>query len=919
MATKSEEVPILGDGIDENGPIDGSFALNMLMQQKKWQVRKGFGQIGQYSSSFGNPMAATRPGTTDPLTWGYRAHLGSRLIKTNFNHEQIVSAWVSFSHTENLDRNQSLFFIYTITIDDLTTGDRWEEALYPHTAEREGGSSPNYYGQLTDNPNMPFWHGNYETSAIPVVAGMSTTSADRQSWVSALADTEGIMVPFFFEEFRDHLFFGSKNAGAWIYSPAHYRRSEYESNRPKGVNKVYEQEWVEPYSESSLIKQARFVDGLHFEAYSYFDHTVMGSIGTAVRVNSRMVYGSRRQIFISDGGFPCSVMRPNTFSVDSEHEITALAELNNQLYIFTESETYVYRFPQGVGQIVAGGSLSKISDNIGCINGESIAKAEGSLIWVDKNGIYATQGGMNIAPLSDNVDNLFKEMLANPLNSYYPQSGATSATKVQPRSFTKLDKNNLHLCYCPHMQALFVVMPSTNQALCMTNNQWSLWTSESIVNYEGGTSVVEATQNLNNPWFVASSDSLYCVGSTDVQFLDDGSLGPEDVYVSSYYLMKYGRGGAIDRSIQDEDYRIPTGYWQVSATAGTISGQTYLGRPFKIQPGTTLNFHGTVTEAQEIYAIPIEVVPPSVAGGFDRFQLSFTYDNGNWAPIQNPGVGNELSVMIPSERLTFAALTSVTSTAANTITIDMNGTTAGKKIGLIPGRRNKVIYVVMQRTDLTNSLSGMKIQTPANPTLVNGATTYTLGGYTWYRYFLGSNDKRKDDSVAQPVDWAYKSGHIGMNQPVNVKTRGLYVRMLSHGPGAKPDYLVPDWMFGLFNTVAAADRKGWMSQTIDFTANPPALDDSKWAASLNKTIRTRVADSSSVLRNKVFGQAGVTWEGTYLIDDEEVSLIATSDSAKGKCVSYMMFGFIQNRAQALKFDSAVAAVRAGGNRRRIGR
>ena len=212
----------------------------------------------------------------------------------------------------------------------------------------------------------------------------------------------------------------------------------------------------------------------------------------------------------------------------------------------------------------------------------------------------------------------------------------------------------------------------------------------------------------------------------------------------------------------------------------------------------------------------------------------------------------------------------------------------------------------------------MRIQ-PAGAGLINGATTYRLDTHVWNQYFLGSNDKRKEDSVAQPVDWAYKSGHIGMNDAVNVKTRGLYVRMLSHGPGVEADYLVGDWMFGLFNTVAAADRKGWMSQTIDFTSSPPALDDSTWGASLRKTIRTRVADSSGVLRNKVFGQAGVTWDGTYLIDDEEVSLIATSDSAKGKCVSYMMFGFIQNRAQALKLDSAVAAVRAGGNRRRTGR
>ena len=119
-----------------------------------------------------------------------------------------------------------------------------------------------------------------------------------------------------------------------------------------------------------------------------------------------------------------------------------------------------------------------------------------------------------------------------------------------------------------------------------------------------------------------------------------------------------------------------------------------------------------------------------------------------------------------------------------------------------------------------------------------------------------------------------------------------------------------------------------MSQVIDYTGT--VADGGPTVEAIERipnhsTIRTRVYTSTPSLVNETFATPGVTWgasgaaaSGTYLIDDEQTSMIATSDSVKGGCFSYMLFGHIQNRAQALQLESVKSAFRMVGGRRRTG-
>jgi hypothetical protein len=132
-------------------------------------------------------------------------------------------------------------------------------------------------------------------------------------------------------------------------------------------------------------------------------------------------------------------------------------------------------------------------------------------------------------------------------------------------------------------------------------------------------------------------------------------------------------------------------------------------------------------------------------------------------------------------------------------------------------------------------------------------------------------------------------------------------------------------LWGVFNTLLAGDFRGWTSQIIDYAGTITGSNQIERIAD-KQNIRARVIDSNSLLVNKTFNQAGVTYgntasatAGTYLIDDEEMNIMATSDGTKGQSITYMVFGHLQNRAQKIHIDSIKAVLREVGGRRRYGR
>ena len=193
------------------------------------------------------------------------------------------------------------------------------------------------------------------------------------------------------------------------------------------------------------------------------------------------------------------------------------------------------------------------------------------------------------------------------------------------------------------------------------------------------------------------------------------------------------------------------------------------------------------------------------------------------------------------------------------------------------------------------------------------------------------DNKFVDENLnAQPVDWCYKSEQVGIEGAEQVRARGLYSLIKSTGVGTTG--LIASVFYGIFNTLLGSDWKGWTSQICDYTptedpvtgVGSPLPKDLDKIQGLNP-IRTRTRNTAATLKHRVFADEATSsdnpahWDTDFLIDDQELDVLATSDSVKGKSISYMLFGFANNIAEKLQIGSVKAAIRKAGGRRRKGR
>lgn len=920
MAIPSSEVEILKEGVDNRAPSNASFALNLLYRRGAFEVRDGFGQLAQRTTSLNMPFTTYRT-----EEWGIVSHIGSTIMKTNFGHTQLVSLFKARVNTANTTSNQPTTHVWNnnfselvavVHIDDLTDGTHWEEALYTHTATQQTSQSASQLSDEQIGPLMASWHGHYETAS----------DKDRQSWVRC-SDDENM----FFHEFADALIFGSKAFGTWIYYPTHYRHSLVPRSAQQDTSAPIEA--IGKYAESSRVQRLSFVPGTA-EGYPYFSNSNLPTFVDATSSGPCVVYASSRRLHFTDTNLPASIIASNYIDVPCDKEITAIEEQLGNIIVFTESETFIYRMP-GNSDIKSGGIFTQVSRSIGCVNPSSVIKIDGRVAWISKNGIYSTSGNFVVEPIGAPVQRFFTDYLTNPLTSYYPKSGMMDNANTQPQTTLQADLYNANMSYCAKFDTLVATFPNNNASLVYAGGKWSVWTYESIAFSDGGQAEVGVTQNVTSPWIVATDETMYMVGSPDQQLINDVSSSNIDVLTNSYFIMEYGRGGAVDRSVDDEDFREAAGSFEYNTTvaaAATANTYLYYGKPFKLRAG--YKFRGnqaTLTDADSVYVVPVYAVLPAGSDAIDTWTSTLTYNNTNWQAVLYQETANDIDFMLPSERAFVEASYGYSAGVAgkkvqilgNQIIIQFNSAGTAM-INNTPERVTPLLYLPFKKANLTDSVYSMGIvpstSAGAHDFVDSGATTYKPIVFVWDQMFLGTSDQRFENSVVQPVDWAYKSVGIGMGDPDRFIARGLYAMMLSRGPGLASDYAVQNWDAGLYNTVLSSDRKGWMSQIIDFSGtNADAIE----RITSKSTIRTRVKSGTSLVTKTfgsdlTYGASNNSTQGNYLIDDEEVSTIATSDSVRGECFSYMLFGHIQIRSQKIKLQSVKASYRVAGGRRRFG-
>ena len=984
MAVAANEVEVLDGGIQANAPSKGSFALNMLYDNNCWQVREGFGQVTQFDTEMSAPTSGMATGS-----WGYTHHMGSALIKTSFGNLQMLSVFLADVNTSYLGGPTNAYTysiatpLYMVSIYDLTTNERFEVPLYPHTSQTAvsstyGDEPPSAIGSRT---KVEIGHGiegmmpQYQTSFTNNYA----------AWIRAKDEF------FFFEEFNDILYFGNTVAGTWAYLPA-----SFNGIRNTGLDLKNQHEFAEAYGESSMITPVVLSPGLNPEAFVYLRTSDMPNPVDVAVLQNRFVYATGRTVFFSDPGFPANVVADNSMMVPSEEEITAITELNSNLVIYTENETWLYQ--PSVGEIASAGRLTRTSQTVGCVGPNALCSVEGALVWVDSSGVYTTSNGLEMQLMSTDITPFFsREGMTNPMTSYFVDSGHTTLAGEQPLTTMRLDPKGAKCCYIAERRLLVVSVPGLSGALVLSNGKWAWWTFESMVADDGaGNAVVGVSQRLPAPWVLNYQADLFAIAGPDIQAILDDAVDVSATAINfnitsrSFFIMEYGRGGNIDRSITDEDDRKLTGYGEFidprgapetfppappSADCVAYYGGFFFEDPIKVPIGYVFPSGVETATTDDYILVPVIVVPPrgvwdyAAGEGIDHIEAKLSFDKSHWQPVFNHATMSTVELILPTERMESAVYSGGTNPwtvltyrswdpAANNLSIpdrdggylliSWNGLHGdhyhSPHMNLNPGRRNKLMFLPFKRiaARAADDCSGMAWEvlihtTPApseSQLVLDDSANAILRRMTlslFNRWSMGTDTARKEDSVSQPVDWAYKSTNVGLGEGKELKMRGIYADLLSHG--ASTDKLNTVWPYGLFNTIVGSDRKEWIAQVIDMTPAQPAVDQQDRVAPFTSknTLRTRVQRSDGELVDKVFQSGGtdIVWgnpgvaagsdPGNLLIGDEDTSTLSVSMSVKGQSFSVMNFGFIMNRAERLLIEGVKAVFRVVGGRRRRGR
>jgi len=701
MATKGTELQVVGSGIHNASiayPTKNSYVQNMIFDNE-WETRAGFGVLGEWDSTLSR--LNEDPGVLSKFN-GYKTHLGSHIIETNFGHKQIISIFFLEAYinqginkrnlavvpqpTNNIIENtQQQSPIFAVSIYDITTNTRWEEILHSTTADLV--PLPEERSLL--GGGMPYQHGYY------------ASNRDRSYLSPRVSFEEEPSDVVHFVEINDILYFGSKDIGNHYYKPA-----AFIGNRSKAIDFLRSKADCKGYSESSIIHSLKLTPGRFSARYEYL--TSVGTINGLARLGTRLVYIGERRIYFSDPDRTSSVVSGHTLDIPSENTITGVNEINGNLLIWTKSETFLYQ-PQ-ISFFVNNGVLTKISESIGCLSHSSHMMFENTVIWVSNIGVHSNNGGLKVATISDNIKAFFENFLSNPVSHFHLNSGVTNLPYgEQPKCQYHLDPIGITLAYSPRFGSVFINIPKERCTLVLNNNaEWSIWTYDSITKtgiiHLTDTNVIGVRQFMDCQQILALGKDLYCVGldereanaiSNDgIQVWDPSAAGGSGAMVPdvavrnqrlrSYFICEYGRGGGCDRNIDNEDYRYGIGEWvEMDLTAQLLAGvdQTALhhdwfdfviGKPQIQTPGFVIDGEA-ITE--KVALVPIQIrIPASLAGQipenaaypgaggsllnensaftkwFDEnitmLGLQFQFDRTNWKPFTSSPQAGYINVIM---------------------------------------------------------------------------------------------------------------------------------------------------------------------------------------------------------------------------------------------------------------------------------
>lgn len=863
MATPKQQLDILSPTVSLDPENDGSFVRNLENRQGSWAVRSGFGLLYR-----GDSTMSINGSSSSPL--GYKKHLGSYALKTAFGHTQIITVLSADLFTGESREVGTYAAVYSVSVFDVNDNVRVEHVL--HRVTGDGGRSFHETRVLK---------ACYETAADKAAANWTMSGA------GAVA----------FQEMAGNLYFSNDDIGVYVYRPS------LVVERNAQLQGADDYDWSPARGEASSVTPVVFSDGLNTEAFNYFDSSDLAGVSAMCEHQGSLVYASGNTIFYSDAFLPNNIKADNTDIIPVLSNITGLASNGQLIYVFSDTETWVIQPALTQFGLLAGGILTKLSSEVGCVAPSALMTVKGVPIWVSSRGVHAISGNFDYATLSDPIQEYWTTGVSDPFSHYATQAGLTGLANQQPESFSA-PPGTPHIGYNEHFEEIYCSFDS--KVWVFSKQTWLLWDFEDYF-YTAAPSKVVATTPVNQ------AQALSLLGETYVVSLDNPTEYPgqllSELTARPYSIYELGRGGGTDDSFENEKDVI------VRNMISRLRLETL--------SDTAFYFELTEINASGEYVFLLSGVPPDVAGALatQHWQFELGFNTIYWEPILSGGT--TLSHTLPHERQSTASFLvtvdrwdhagGVASAAGDSIMIEWtSGGAAHQQLNL--RHKSPLIYVKFKPIDQAKAINTFGWSHPAGyvANIENGAAG--IYNASVYVNELSYTPEPAVYGLGQPVNYLYKAPTMRSDNSDQVRTRGLYTRITSHGKATTPFIPYP---YGLYNAAFGSDNGIYNSQVIDGSDGLATVPE-------KTSIRTRIQDSVGAMEDKVFGVAtygdpGVAATGNLLIDNEQVDSIAMSTSARGSSIGIILFGFILDKAEAIRLHAARMTYKVVGGARRRGR
>lgn len=935
MGSNRATVSVLPKGMVTTDPVNKYSYIQNLYKNKGnfWESRDGFGTIARFDCSLSAiPWIESTDDLPEQLVTGYDQHLGSYFIRTDFGHDQIISVFLCKGYITgdnaihpfdpNRATKKSDFVpFYAVSIYDITTNDRYETILYSHTGESRDQTAFVTGRTFSDR----YLHGFYETR--------KDTPGFFQRVILAEPSE------FWFHEYQDRIIFGSKNCPTYVYDPVLLPKVSGKFIKNALAQSEINDAISNPTSEEALVTPLNLKDGPLSEGYAYLQQNDLPKFVDATTIANRVVYAAGKSLYFADANIPNAIIGDEFYTLDLEDDIVAIQNWNNNIIVWTSFEMQLYQ-PSLTSQLMSLGGAIPVSNKVGCLGPKCVQQIDNGVYWVDSNGVYFTPNGLKVDELTESIGMFFTDYITNPISHYYVDNGLVSNVATTPNFQLNLSENTklAHLIYDQKYQQLIFVVPELSIAWILKGG-WYLWNFETNAVTEDQ---VKSQAKLDPMYLLTRDENIYAIGSENLDTVEQSVWDDVAQYgvleiagrSKSFAVLEWKRGGALDGSVKDgklEDWRGTHGYQAINSIGSGYIPKIYFDQ-IEARSGLLSDLtieRVDINPSTDVYLLPIRLTPNNLGiANMNLLELDFVIDEQNWLPLTYTG-GTNIVALLPTRRVKNlegwgigapAVGSEVTWNAATkTVTLRYNHanvlTPLYNGVRLNSSNKNDIIYIPLQAIG-TGDLSNNVVVQVTNFSLTSDAygeqNTYT--DFEAYVYQQGK--KTTDQNTAQAVDWIMKPNYIGLDEFQQVKSRGTYSKILSHGVSTDP--VVANWNYGLVNQLVGSDYKDYTTQVIDVGGTTNVIGENITNIVNKEGIRNRITDSAGILTTATFDN-NINFDDNYLVRASEFNTLSTSDGTRGSEIGYTFFGYLKNKAEKIIIAATDAVVFAVGGKRRRGR